>query len=70
MKNFMLIALNLSIVAFLMAGIIAFVNYLFGTNIGFQGSEVPGDPAIGILSFVIAAFCYGVNYFIEKKSLN
>jgi|JI7StandDraft_1071085.scaffolds.fasta_scaffold843487_1 drug/metabolite transporter (DMT)-like permease len=67
MKNFMLIALNLSIVVFFVAGIMAFVNYSFGTNIGFQGAEVPGDPAIGILSFVIAAFCYGVNYLVTRE---
>lgn len=67
MKNFMLIALNLSIVVFALAGVLAFVNFAFGTNIGFKGADIPGDPAIGILSFVIAAFCYGVNYFVTRE---
>lgn len=70
MKNFMLLVLNLSIVVFVLAGVMAFVNYYLNMRIGVQGVEVPGDPAIGILSFVIAAICYGVNYFVTKKGVN
>lgn len=69
MKNFLFIFVNLGIIAFLLAGIFAFVNYFFGTNISFKGAEIPGDPVIGLLSFVLSGIFYGVSFlFREKKN--
>lgn len=67
MKNFMLIALNLGIVVFIMAGIMAFANFAFGMNIGFKGAAVPADPIAGVAFLIVAAFCYGISYLFTQK---
>lgn len=70
MKDFLMLVLNLSIVVFALAGVLAFVNFAFGTNIGFKGASVPGDPMIGVLAFGISGICYGVNYWTARKEID
>lgn len=67
MKNFLLIALHISVVVFLLIGIVAFVNYLFGINIGIKGSQVPADPLAGSIFLIIAGFCYGISHLFTRR---
>ncbi|MEQ1921120.1 MAG: hypothetical protein ABL952_01310 [Pyrinomonadaceae bacterium] len=68
MKNFLVLVVNLSVVAFGLAALGTFLNYLFGLNIGIQGSKLPDDPVIGIVFVVIAAICGAIAFFVNKKS--
>lgn len=68
MKNFLVLVVNLSVVAFGLAALGTFLNYLFGLNIGFKGSTLPNDPVIGVVFLGMAAICGAIAYFVNKKS--
>ena len=67
MKNFLVIAVNLGVVAFVLAALGTFLNYLFGLSIGFKGEKLPDDPVIGVAFLVMAAIFGGAAYFVNKK---
>ncbi len=67
MKNFLVIAVNLGVVAFILAALGTFVNYLFGLSIGFKGEKLPDDPVIGAV-FVVMAGLFGVGAFFLNRS--
>ena len=67
MKNFIVIAVNLGVVAFVLAALGTFLNYLFGLSIGFKGEKLPEDPVIGVVFLVMAAIFGGVAYFVNRK---
>lgn len=67
MKNFLVIAANLGIVAFIGAALGTFLNYLFGLNIGFKGETLPDDPVIGAV-FIVMAAIFGVGAFYLNRS--
>jgi fumarate reductase subunit C len=68
MKNFIVIAVNLGVVAFVLAALGTFLNYLFGLSIGFKGEKLPDDPVIGAVFLVMAAIFGGAAYFVNKKT--
>lgn len=68
MKNFLVITVNLGVVAFALAALGTFVNHLFGTNIGFKGTALPNDPLIGVVFVVMAGLFGAAAYFVNKKS--
>lgn len=68
MKNFLVIAVNLGVVAFALAALGTFLNYLFGLSIGFKGNALPNDPVIGVVFVVMAAAFGAVAYFVNKKA--
>lgn len=68
MKNFLVIAVNLGVVAFAFAALGTFLNYLFGLSIGFKGAKLPNDPVIGVVFVVMAAIFGAAAYFINRKS--
>ena len=67
MKNFLVLVVNLSVVAFGLAALGTFLNYLFGLNIGFKGSALPDDPVIGVVFICMAAVCGAIAYFVNRK---
>ncbi len=68
MKNFLVIAVNLGAVAFALAALGTFINYLFGLSIGFKGNALPNDPVIGVVFVVMAGVFGAVAYFVNRKS--
>lgn len=68
MKNFLVIAVNLGVVAFALAALGTFLNYLFGLNIGFKGTALPNDPVIGAVFVVMAGVFGAVAYFVNRKT--
>ena len=68
MKNFLVIAVNLGVVAFALAALGTFLNYLFGLSIGFKGNSLPNDPVIGVVFVVMASAFGAVAYFVNKKT--
>lgn len=68
MKNFLVIAVNLAVVAFALAALGTFLNYIFGLSIGFKGTALPNDPVIGIVFVVMASVFGAVAYFANRKS--
>lgn len=68
MKNFLVLVVNLGVVAFALAALGTFLNYLFGLSIGFKGSTLPNDPVIGIVFVVMAGIFGAVAWFVNRKS--
>lgn len=68
MKNFLVLVVNLGVVAFALAALGTFLNYLFGLSIGFSGTKLPNDPVIGIVFVVMAAIFGAVAFFVNRKS--
>lgn len=68
MKNFLVIAVNLGVVAFALAALGTFLNYMFGLSIGFKGNALPNDPVIGVVFVVMAGIFGAVAYFVNRKS--
>jgi len=68
MRNFLVIAVNLGVVAFVVAALGTFANYLFGLSIGLKGEKLPDDPVIGAVFLVMAAL-FGIGaYFLNRKT--
>ncbi len=67
MKNFLVLVVNLSVVAFGLAALGTFLNYLFGLNIGIKGSTLPDDPMIGLVFLGMAAIGGAIAYYVNRK---
>ena len=67
MKNFLVLVVNLATVAFTLAAVGTFLNYLLGWHLGYKGSELPPDPALGGVFLAIAAICGAVTFFVNRK---
>lgn len=68
MKNFLVLVVNLGVVAFALAALGTFLNYLFGLSIGFKGSKLPNDPVIGVVFVVMAGLFGAAAWFLNRKS--
>jgi heme/copper-type cytochrome/quinol oxidase subunit 1 len=68
MKNFLVLFVNLGVIAFALAALGTFLNYLFGLNIGFKGSALPNDPAIGAVFVVMAGIFGAIAFFVNRKA--
>ena len=68
MKNFLVLVVNLGVVAFALAALGTFLNYLFGLSIGFKGSKLPNDPVIGVVFTVMAGLFGAAAWFLNRKS--
>ncbi len=68
MKNFLVLFVNLGVIAFALAALGTFLNYLFGLNIGFKGSALPNDPAIGAVFVVMAAIFGAIAFFVNRRA--
>ncbi len=68
MKNFLVIAVNLGVVAFALAALGTFLNYLFGLTIGFKGNALPNDPVIGVVFVVMSGVFGAAAYFVNRKA--
>jgi hypothetical protein len=67
MKNFLVLVVNLGVVAFALAALGTFLNFLFDLGIGFKGSTLPDDPVIGAV-FAVMAVAFGAGaYLINRK---
>ncbi len=67
MKNFLVLVVNLSVMGFTVAAIGTFLNYLFGLNLGMEGSRLPDDPISGIVFIVIAGICFVIARFANRS---
>lgn len=67
MKNFLVIAVNLSVVGFALAALGTFLNWLFGLSIGLKGTPLPNDPVIGVVFVAMAAIFGTAAYFVNRK---
>jgi hypothetical protein len=68
MKNFVILIIQLCGYAFILVSILSVVNMLTGWNIGYQGAEVPGDPAFAIVFFVMGLVVTPVGMFLDKRT--
>jgi len=66
--NILLLICNLSAVAFVVAAICSFLNYLFGLKIALKGSELPDDPVSAGAFLVVAGIFGGVGYLLNRKN--
>lgn len=68
MKNFLLIACQLGFAAFVMVAVCSILNWSFGWQLGFKGSEIPGDP-VSAVAFLILGLLFGGAYlFMRPKA--
>lgn len=67
MKNILLTVTQLSGGAFLLVGIIAFVNMATGWRIGLKGAAVPADPLFGLFMIALGGLVLGLLWFFSTR---
>lgn len=67
MKNFVILIIQLCGFAFIFVSLISVLNMFTGWELGYQGSEVPGDPAFAIAFLVLGLIVAPVGWFLNKR---
>lgn len=70
MKNIVLVIVNLACVGFVLAFVLALLNYSLGLHLGIKGTKVPGDPVAAIAFLVVAGVCGGIGVFLNRRAMN
>ncbi|MBM3621734.1 MAG: hypothetical protein FJX20_13700 [Alphaproteobacteria bacterium] len=67
MKNILLTVAQLSGGAFVLVGVIAFVNMATGWRIGLKGAAVPADPVFGLFMVALGGLVLGLLWFFSTR---
>lgn len=67
MKNILLTVTQLAGGAFVLVGILAFVNMATGWRIGLKGSAVPADPVFGLFMVALGGLVLGLLWFFSTR---
>lgn len=67
MKNVLLTIAQLSGGAFVLVGIIAFVNMATGWRIGLKGASIPADPLLGLFMIALGGLVLGLLWFFSTR---
>lgn len=68
MKKFLILFVNLGVVAFTMAAVGTFLNAFLGLSIGYGGSKLPNDPIIGVVFLCVAAVFGAAAFFVNRRN--
>lgn len=68
MKNILLTVTQLSGGAFVLVGVIAFVNMATGWRIGLKGAAIPADPLFGLFMVALGGLVLGLLWFFSTRS--
>jgi hypothetical protein len=69
MRNIVLVALNLACMGFVLAFVLALLNFVFGLHLGIKGTKVPGDPVSAIAFLVVAGICGGIGVMVNRRAI-
>lgn len=67
MKNILLTVAQLSGGAFVLVGVVAFVNMATGWRIGLKGAAVPADPLFGLFMIALGGLVLGLLWFFSTR---
>jgi hypothetical protein len=67
MRNFIILALQIGFVLFVLAAILGALNYFFRLRLGLKGAEVPADLAIAGLCLLLGLISGGASLFLNRK---
>lgn len=67
MKGFMLTVTQIAGGAFVLAGIIAFVNMATGWRLGIKGAAIPADPVFGLFMMALGGLVLGLLWFFSTR---
>ncbi len=67
MKNILLTVAQLSGGAFVLVGVIAFVNMATGWRIGLKGAAIPADPVFGLFMVALGGLVLGLLWFFATR---
>lgn len=68
MKNVLLVVTQFAGGAFVLAGILAFVNLSTGWRIGLKGAAVPADPLFGVFMISLGGLVLGLLWFVGRRT--
>jgi hypothetical protein len=69
MKNVMLTIAQLSGGAFVLVGVVAFVNMATGLRIGLKGEAIPADPLFGLFMIALGGLVLGLLWFFATRNV-
>lgn len=69
MKDFLMLILQIVVVACILGTFGSLVNYFFGWSIGFKGAEVPADLRATALFVVMGGVCAAIVYFGDRPKV-
>ena len=69
MKNILLIVTQLAGGAFVLAGVLAFVNVATGWRLGLKGAAVPADPVFGLFMMALGGLVLGLLWFFATRNV-
>jgi hypothetical protein len=69
MKDFIMLILQIVVVACILGTFGTVMNYFFGWSIGFKGAELPADLRAAALFIVLGGVCAAIVYFGDRKTL-
>ena len=69
MKDFIMLILQIVVVACILGTFGSLMNYFFDWSIGFKGAEVPADLRATALFIVLGATCAAIVYFGDRPKI-
>lgn len=66
MKTFLLTVTQLAGGAFVLAGVLAFVNLTTNWRVGLKGAAVPADPVFGVFMISLGGLVLGLLWFFAS----
>ena len=69
MKDFLMLILQIVVVACILGVFGSLVNYFFGWSISFKGAEVPADLRATALFVVLGGVCAAIVYFGDRPKV-
>ncbi|MEZ5344358.1 MAG: hypothetical protein R2681_02275 [Pyrinomonadaceae bacterium] len=67
MKSFIIVVIQITGVAFIIACVLSLLNYFFGWRLGMYDAEVPSEPEFAVIILVLGLILSGLGYFLDKK---
>ncbi len=69
MKTILLTVTQLAGGAFVLAGILAFVNLATGWRLGLKGAALPADPLFGVFMISLGGLVLGLLWFFSTRKV-
>ncbi|MBX3499885.1 MAG: hypothetical protein KF889_10610 [Alphaproteobacteria bacterium] len=67
MKGFLLTVTQIAGGAFVLAGVVAFVNMATGWRLGIKGAAIPADPVFGLFMVALGGLVLGLLWFFATR---
>ena len=67
MKNFLILIIQLCGFAFIFVSLLSFLNFMFDWQLGYKGTEVPGDPAFVVVFLILGLIVAPIGWFLNRR---